>query len=43
MTIQEFVEKTGIEVSSTDRRKWEFDDFDMDTWFSILTCEYDCF
>lgn len=43
MTIQEFVEKTGIEVSSTDYKRYEFDDFDFDTWYSILSSPYNCF
>ena len=43
MTIQEFVEETGIEVSSVDYRRYEFDDFDLETWYSILASPYDCF
>lgn len=43
MTIHEFVEKTGIEVSSVDYRRYEYDSFDFDTWMEILTSPYDCF
>lgn len=43
MTIQEFVEKTGILVSSTDYQKYGHEELDFDTWMSLLTSSFDCF
>ena len=36
MNIYEFIERTGMQVSTTDLRKYENEELDFDTWFEIL-------
>lgn len=36
MNIYEFVERTGMQVSNTDLRKYENEELDFDTWFDLL-------
>lgn len=36
MNIYEFVERTGMQVSNTDLRKYGDEELDFDTWFDLL-------
>lgn len=36
MNIYEFIERTGMNISNADLRKYENEEYEMDVWFSLL-------